>query len=150
MTTADQAVANGAKYLDEFGPEGWRDKIDLATLDVRRLRSCPLGQLYGGFYVGWEKMSRDLDGARHADASWYGFDIHMDIDNEEMVEAWRKLLAGPNPHVCPVVEPEQKTIKLNADIIDRLHSHFAMIQSEHHPLTEAVFVVDGVRIELHA
>lgn len=47
MTTAQQAVANGARWLDTNFP-GWVARIDVKTLNLREGESCICGQVFGG------------------------------------------------------------------------------------------------------
>lgn len=42
----------GAKFLDENGPQNWRDKIQPAELELSSSTDCVLGQLYGDYGVG--------------------------------------------------------------------------------------------------
>ena len=47
----DQLVATGVTRLDEhFGGRDWVDRINWVTLDMKRPRSCVLGQLFEGGY----------------------------------------------------------------------------------------------------
>lgn len=39
-------VLRGATLLDERGPAGWRERLDLVTLDVFDVDLCVIGQLY--------------------------------------------------------------------------------------------------------
>lgn len=43
---ARQRVRRGAAWLDDHGPDGWRDFIDLRTLDVDDAENCVLGQVF--------------------------------------------------------------------------------------------------------
>src|SRR5438132_416820 len=45
-------VLRGMALLDDRSP-GWVDKIDLLKLDMKSLRDCVVGQLYGSF-LGWQ------------------------------------------------------------------------------------------------
>lgn len=45
------AVAAGAVLLDAHRP-GWRDSVDIFTLNMRSVSRCVLGQLYDGFGEG--------------------------------------------------------------------------------------------------
>jgi hypothetical protein len=51
MTTIDDRVSAGAKWLDSNRP-GWWQRIDLETLDLGDSCRCVLGQLYGDFADG--------------------------------------------------------------------------------------------------
>lgn len=54
-----EAVQRGMDLLDEHGPRGWRDEIDLAELDIALSRQCVLGQLWG-FYADGVATLREL------------------------------------------------------------------------------------------
>lgn len=41
-----ERVANGVAWLDENGPDDWRNLIDLTTLDISDSGFCVLGQVY--------------------------------------------------------------------------------------------------------
>jgi len=49
------SVAGGAKILDKAMP-GWHKKIDLAKLDMKDYNLCILGQLYGGYGPGYNRL----------------------------------------------------------------------------------------------
>lgn len=53
MSTVAERVSAGIALLDE-NVEGWRDKIDLATLDIRHTRKCVLGQVFKTDDDSWE------------------------------------------------------------------------------------------------
>jgi|SRR5687767_5337109 len=52
--TAEQAVQNGAAWLDLTYP-GWYRSIDLSILDVSRCNVCVLGQVYTGHIPAEER-----------------------------------------------------------------------------------------------
>jgi hypothetical protein len=52
--TAEQAVQNGAAWLDLTYP-GWYRNIDLSILDVSRCNVCVLGQVYTGHIPDGER-----------------------------------------------------------------------------------------------
>ncbi len=43
-------VLKGAALLDEMRP-GWREKINPDSINVWNVRNCPLGQVYGDYYL---------------------------------------------------------------------------------------------------
>lgn len=49
-------VARGAKLLDRAQP-GWEERIDTETLNIASIDRCVLGQLYGSYAKGMEKLS---------------------------------------------------------------------------------------------
>ncbi len=46
--TLDERVAKGSQWLDQKQP-GWRQKINIDTLDVESMYNCVLGQVFGSF-----------------------------------------------------------------------------------------------------
>jgi hypothetical protein len=139
MITADQAVANGVAFLDEHGPDGWRDKINLETLCISSSQNCPLGQVYGGFFVGWPKVRKAL--GHEPEAYTLGFDVHTDIDNEEMLQAWRDALKVP----APAAEP---TVRLTLEDAKLLVKRLKQIENSDHSLMSTELVIQGVRFKL--
>lgn len=80
MTPIAERVAAGVQLLDEKGPEGWRDRIDVESLSLASPIDCVLGQVYGhplprhkrwGSYL---KAMIALDLTPHM-AQDYGFDL---------------------------------------------------------------------------
>jgi hypothetical protein len=53
-TTAER-VARGAALLDQYRP-GWADEIDLHELRIESGSDCVLGQLYGDYGEGRERL----------------------------------------------------------------------------------------------
>ena len=51
MDAVEERVRRGIELLDTKAP-GWREKIDLKTLDVEGSCACVLGQVYGGYPGG--------------------------------------------------------------------------------------------------
>lgn len=95
-----EAVKRGAKMLDEKRP-GWEGEINIARLELSRCSQCILGQLYGHYWKGTEKLNIDSDswGADERNPAWFGFDrlagfgynegtAHYDAIRDE----WAKLI----------------------------------------------------------
>jgi len=81
-----ESVARGVALLDETVP-GWRDRIDLDTLDVESTSACVLGQVFAadaehdGWYGGWGVGMRDLFGETDEVHSVpHGFEAPTDND----------------------------------------------------------------------
>lgn len=55
MTTVATRVRKGAKFLDKVRP-GWALKIKVPTLDLENGDRCILGQLYGDYSDGINKL----------------------------------------------------------------------------------------------
>lgn len=50
-----KAAANGARLLDREKVD-WARKIDLRRLDISSTLECPLGQVYGSYFTGWQEL----------------------------------------------------------------------------------------------
>lgn len=72
----EDAVAAGAAFLDriyEGNPEGWAAKIDSDGLHMSVCGECILGQLYGDYLIGLERVGLPQHG------------IHDSADDSESV-----------------------------------------------------------------
>lgn len=100
MATVEERVASGAYMLDIFSP-GWREKIDLARLDIRSCTSCVLGQVFGDYECGMKALGLwyRSEGITHktpmVSSSMLGFGIHQNdpinkivYNFEELLDAW--------------------------------------------------------------
>lgn len=58
-----QRVSAGAEFLDGIYDE-WADTIDVSTLDLTGCTECVLGQLFGGFREGMERLGLSLSVTR--------------------------------------------------------------------------------------
>jgi hypothetical protein len=89
LVYAVAAVARGVELLDEAGPAGWREVIDLGLLNLSSGRLCVLGQLYGSYQDGLQ----ELDVERAHDL---GFVCgHWSICYcDHLTELWRERLTG--------------------------------------------------------
>jgi hypothetical protein len=87
---ATEAAARGAAYLDEVEPE-WFATIDAASLDVSMNCNCLLGQRYGDFYDGLDRLDM-----RWADAIALGFQIPkaLYLPDERREATFAELTAG--------------------------------------------------------
>jgi hypothetical protein len=55
IANLEKYVKAGAKLLDSHRPD-WFKHIDLETLDMKDVRKCVLGQVYGGFDYGCQRL----------------------------------------------------------------------------------------------
>jgi hypothetical protein len=109
MNPYTENVKRGAVLLDQERP-GWRDEIDLATLDLSDGCSCILGQVFGYYSDGvWALFEVDLsDDDCFAEAFEetedlrivvsHGFTIDRPLRSYKwhlLQEAWRAELEGP-------------------------------------------------------
>jgi hypothetical protein len=84
------AVYHGAVLLDLREP-GWVARIDTRTLDLRRSDRCILGQLYGHYLWGTERLRM-----QHRQALWRGFVLDADsadVRYYALERAWRAEIA---------------------------------------------------------
>jgi hypothetical protein len=109
------AVERGVALLDKAKPD-WARRIDLPTLDLGNIKFCMLGQIYGDFGDGREKLSETLTKLRiefedagnydHAlKPEYYGFEaLSRDPDNTGtpwthgqgysiLTEMWTRIIA---------------------------------------------------------
>ena len=76
-----EQVAAGARKLDEVVP-GWHLRVDLNKLDMQHTSNCVLGQVYGGYMKGLDRLNLRVD-----EPSWtYGFTTFMGDD----IDVWGK------------------------------------------------------------
>lgn len=71
-----EAVANGAALLDARVP-GWRDRVDVAELDLSDCVECTLGQVFGAYQFGLTRLdlsANDWDEEQER-AATYGFTL---------------------------------------------------------------------------
>lgn len=77
-----RTVRFGIQKLDaEFPDRSWRGQIELADLDLENGNKCVLGQIYGGYDQGLEKL-----GLTDLQAAHYGFAVlgaNSDVETGE-------------------------------------------------------------------
>lgn len=73
-----EAVSNGAALLDARVP-GWRDRVDVTTLNLGSCEHCTLGQLFGDYDAGRRFLELDdVPESNNARAALYGFSLPLD------------------------------------------------------------------------
>lgn len=89
---ADKRVKAGADLLDREVGVTWRDKIDVSTLNMTSSYSCVLGQLYGHYPTGLDKLSLSDDVTAYS----HGFNSTYDEDpgNAVTKAAWMRILTA--------------------------------------------------------
>lgn len=104
MKALKRRVSDGMALLERDGPEGWRDKIDCASLDLGRCDRCILGQLFGDYAHGLMTMKptgRDDDESDRLFAVAHGFErtvthpvllTSVKRQYAALTEAWREAL----------------------------------------------------------
>lgn len=97
--TALSVVQKGAAFLDSRPTSvlarDWREKVNVGTLAVWSTSMCPLGQIFGDYYVG--KVKLDLTSTQ---CEGYGFCEGGGSDgtyttNETLTAAWKHILSAP-------------------------------------------------------
>lgn len=81
-----EEVKAGMELLDQEVP-GWREKIDLDSLDLSDCYECILGQVFGHFNEG-RRMIAEVDN----DPGKYGFDCHP-TGYEFLTQIWKEALS---------------------------------------------------------
>lgn len=95
MATIAERVARGVKYMDEFAPADWRERIDLDLLDISNGSDCIFGQVFRGdsSCCGWcahgDDFESNSDGGEARD---YGFDGSWD-DCDALNAEWQSVLS---------------------------------------------------------
>jgi hypothetical protein len=84
MSTFTAQVNAGIKLLDEQQP-GWRDKIDLETLNLGSCSVCVLGQIFGDYEEGTIELDIEDDPYQ------YGFNA-LNGGMEQLTQAWKDAL----------------------------------------------------------
>jgi len=81
--TVQERVGNGMALLDAKRP-GWYKEVDLKTLNIDSCDKCVLGQLYGGYEEGVNKVFPDYIGV------WtHGFCPNI-FESSGLTEEWVK------------------------------------------------------------
>lgn len=75
-------VAEAVELLDEYGPPGWREKVDVEILDMDDERRCVLGQLYDDYSTGHNELQEY--------ASWRAL---LAFESSSHQEAWEEVLS---------------------------------------------------------
>lgn len=79
-----EAVDRGVKFLDFFCP-GWKDKINVNSIDIASTDRCILGQLFGSYLNSPMPSDHDF---------YYGFAAKFNVSNlrkveEELTAEWK-------------------------------------------------------------
>lgn len=80
-------VRRGAAFLDERVGLDWPLKIDLEVFDLAVTDKCVLGQLYGEYSVGVDRLLR-----RDLDAADYGFWALSSYGWDGLDACWREVI----------------------------------------------------------
>lgn len=80
-------VARGAALLDDASPSWWNYVDDERNFDMGHERWCVLGQLYGKYRIGLNRLKIRSGYA-------YGFKAHTERGIRQLDEAWRDVIAN--------------------------------------------------------
>ncbi|MER0477039.1 hypothetical protein ABR737_01470 [Streptomyces sp. Edi2] len=108
LLSVDERVDNGVRFLDHYGPCGWRGRIDTTVLDIDSGLSCVVGQLYDDWEFGQAELGlRDWTD----DAIFYGLYPVQDGEAEALTASWRAVLLGARaPSLLPRVAEESDVL----------------------------------------
>lgn len=85
-------VQKGIDFLDEYGPEDWRNGIDLGTLNLSSPTDCVLGQLYGVY-----SLVESDDGTLFDMDPFPYEDLGFEVEGEPyavLTQAWHEALVA--------------------------------------------------------
>lgn len=88
---AIEAVKRGARVLDAGGPLNWREKINVDTLDIVSTTLCPLGQVFGRYWDGRDRLAAAGVLDTNVEGYIYGFSLetsHAGPSNDDLIAAW--------------------------------------------------------------
>ena len=88
----------GVAYLDSRVStftelKDWRSKIKVEKLDISMGDVCVLGQLFGGYFAGLDRLG--LSGLGAEDRGFIARDSYPTISSKDLTEAWKSILALP-------------------------------------------------------
>jgi hypothetical protein len=75
MDAFTEAVQRGAALLDDLDPQ-WFEHIDLGRLDMGECARCILGQIYGNYTTGLDRIGNDLD-----QPAWLGYSRDLEVSH---------------------------------------------------------------------
>lgn len=97
-------VRKGAAFLDENGPADWRGSIAPTKLDLGNGGTCVLGQVYGDYSRGLDRLGicdefAGTAGFATPDVDFAGSALGATYDEDAwdraLTAAWRQVLAEP-------------------------------------------------------
>jgi hypothetical protein len=90
-----ERAERGASLLDTVHP-GWHEDISVGTLDITLAGTCVLGQLYGSYRTGLDRVFTDPATNIQAESDQYGFSASWSSDMHvwgDLTQVWRDLIA---------------------------------------------------------
>jgi hypothetical protein len=112
--TVQERASNGFAFLNDRGPEGWRERIDLDRLDIDHAYFCVLGQVFADNdedVDGYEWALADFGFAGDAEELIFNgfYSLRDASDAPTLTAAWRDLISGTTePVKAPVVQDEDQ------------------------------------------
>ncbi len=97
--TYDDKVKAGVMLLDGyFGKQDWRSEIDIDRLQMDEVNLCVIGQLFGDYYRGLEKLSDKVGYLTLQQRRNLGFSAEpFDSQTWSRLEwAWKRYLGSTN------------------------------------------------------
>lgn len=100
INAAKSAVKAGVAFLDDNASEyasltDWRNKLDLSKLNIASGQSCVLGQLFGDYTTGIDRLGLTSTSARRKgfESDTYG-DYGDSVTSDELNQAWKEALGN--------------------------------------------------------
>ena len=84
--TVEEAVSFGVALLDEWAP-GWAGSIDVDTLYMSDGERCVLGQLFGGYDYGCDRLGLYEDMPAR-----FGFNVDGQKPWQPVEDEWRRII----------------------------------------------------------
>jgi hypothetical protein len=112
--TVQERASNGFVFLNDRGPEGWRERIDLDRLDIDHAYFCVLGQVFADNdegVDGYEWALADFGFAGDAEELIFNgfYSLREASEAPALTAAWRDLISGSTePVKAPVVHDEDQ------------------------------------------
>ena len=89
-------VERGIAFLDEHAEPGWRERIDLSTLDLVNCRACVLGQLYGTYHRALDSRKLGLSETKSVRCGFTLRSVNEDASDwawARLTDEWKEALA---------------------------------------------------------
>ena len=115
QTEIQERVAKGAAFLDKKCPD-WEDRIDLNLLEISSWSWCLLGQLYGDYDTGVDRLR-----IYWSSKKWnFGFTISPETkigaEFTELTQAWKEEILARRERKMKVI-PQPKTQKAKRHLV---------------------------------
>lgn len=91
IVLTDKAIMAGLAVLDRCGPPQWRDLINIVSLDTSSPIWCVLGQIFGDYVTGIERLTEMVGSIDHQWTVDHGFDV-LRGRHDKLTAAWKESL----------------------------------------------------------